>query len=778
MCRKRLYSWLLFLLASAALAGMVFSGTGRRLRASLKLDWLKLRPVVAAGNVNVTVDYAIQYQTLEGFGQAEPSSLVYPGVAPAASDSVRAVAIDKAFHQVGINMGTIGGLLESPGSYDQRQNDNADPFAVSWPGFNADGLTGTKRYLVDLAKPFGFTNYYLGAEAPNVRWQSPWLAPIRQQDYGRFLDEAAEQVVANVTYWKNTYGEEPRYYQFGNEQLSGNHVSMNPDGSGYGSVDPTTQLVDLAKRAGARLRAAGFQKIRFMVGTEETEEVSLQVASAILADPDASQYVGAIGYHTYPYGQGYSSVPFILTTSGVGAPDAGRIAVRNRIRDLAKQHSIGAWLTENSHGGISPLAFDDCRARAIHIHDEFLYANAAAYFGEASMWDLASQQMHFGNSNLYGTDNEGNVVLIDNSTGRVDITGIGYAIGHYARWVKPGAARIDAQSGDPLVQVTAFRDDTSGRVSLVLINNSGSSTTVTVNLNNAALSGSLTGEQSTPAAYWTPLPAFLPDSTTAFHLVLPATSVTSVAGQISGTVSGTPPARLVSSASYLPASVAPDSIASVFLSAPGIAAGTAQSVPLPGSLNGISIALRDSAGATRQAALFFVSPNQINLQVPPGLATGLANFTVSGPAGVLASGTATIASTAPGLFSANGDGAGVAAAQVLRSQPGGSQTILPVFQCGTSPGTCRSVPLDLVPGQDQVFLIFYGTGIRNRASLADVVLKIGGVSAQVVYAGPQQDVPGLDQINVLAPQVHGGGDLQVQLSVGGSVANTVTVGVQ
>src|SRR5262249_30996260 len=121
------------------------------------IRWLKPRSVRAAANVNITVDLTLRYQTLEGFGQAEPSSLYYPPNPPAMSDALRAVAIDKAFHQVGINMGTIGALLESPGTYDQRQNDNSDPFNTNWAGFNADALVGVKKYLIDLAKPYGFT---------------------------------------------------------------------------------------------------------------------------------------------------------------------------------------------------------------------------------------------------------------------------------------------------------------------------------------------------------------------------------------------------------------------------------------------------------------------------------------------------------------------------------------------------------------------------------------------------------------------------------------------
>ena len=102
-------------------------------------------------------------------------------------------------------------------------------------------------------------------------------------------------------------------------------------------------------------------------------------------------------------------------------------------------------MTENSHGG-PPLSYNTFRARVVQIHDEFLYANASAYFGEEAMWDLTSQRLHFKNGDLYG-DSEGNIVLINNDTGAVDITGIGYAIGHYARWVKPGAVRVEGLPG-------------------------------------------------------------------------------------------------------------------------------------------------------------------------------------------------------------------------------------------------------------------------------------------------------------------------------------------
>lgn len=529
------YGFFIVVSAAAAVYGLISIRDLSIATAASIGNWLRVQPVEAARSAEVAVNAAAEFQHLEGFGQAEPCALVYPGVPPAISDALRAAAIEKAFHEVGINMGTIGQLVESPGSWEQRQNDNDDPFTINWKGFSPEILSLTKQYLVDLAKPYGFTGYFLGAEGPNVRWQSPWLARIRMHDYGRFLDEGAEQVLANIAYWKNTYGEELAYYQLGNEQKSGNHASSDPDNEWtHGPVEVTQQVVDLVKRAGARLRDAGFNKTRFLVANEETESHSYDVASAVLNDRKAAQYVGAIGYHTYPYHQGYSSVEFILSTSGAGRPDLERVRLRNQIRDLAKAHHVGVWLTENSNAG-DPFRYDTFRARAIQIHDEFLYANAGAYFAECGIWDEASQKMHFGNMDLSGA--EGSAVFIHNSKGNVEIAGIGYAIGHYARWAKPGSVRIDSRSTDPLVQVTAFRDDAAGRLALVLINNSNTAMETSVTVKGAGLSGTWQGEQSTPGAYWQPLAALQPESSTTLRISLPPTSVTSVAGPMGNSVS-------------------------------------------------------------------------------------------------------------------------------------------------------------------------------------------------------------------------------------------------
>jgi uncharacterized protein (TIGR03437 family) len=237
----------------------------------------------------------------------------------------------------------------------------------------------------------------------------------------------------------------------------------------------------------------------------------------------------------------------------------------------------------------------------------------------------------------------------------------------------------------------------------------------------------------------------------------------------------------VSAATFLrDAPLAPESIASGF--GLGLALTTElapPNPPLPTSLAGTTVKVTDSAASERLASLWFVSPGQINYYVPEGTKTGPATVTVERQNRALAAGAFQIDAVAPGLFSANANGRGVAAAIAVRAKPDGSQSWQHVFPQGCVPGSCVSTPIDLGPETDLIFLLLYGTGIRGRSSLSAVTAKIGGVDAPVEYAGPVAGFTGLDQVNVRVPRsLMGRGEVNVQLTVGGRTANTVTVNIR
>ncbi len=236
----------------------------------------------------------------------------------------------------------------------------------------------------------------------------------------------------------------------------------------------------------------------------------------------------------------------------------------------------------------------------------------------------------------------------------------------------------------------------------------------------------------------------------------------------------------VSASSFRPnAELAVESIASAFGSSLAIVTQAATTQPLPTVFFGTRVTVRDSTGMERDASLFFVSPGQVNYQVPPGTAPGNATVIVTSADGNAASGNLTIAQVAPGLFAANANGQGVAAAVVQRRNAAGQDSFEPVavFDLVTNQFVAR--PIDLGPETDQVFLLLFGTGFRFRSALSAVTARIGGMDAQVTFAGAQTGLVGLDQCNLRLPRsLAGRGDVEIVLTVDGKTANRVRVTIR
>jgi uncharacterized protein (TIGR03437 family) len=238
-----------------------------------------------------------------------------------------------------------------------------------------------------------------------------------------------------------------------------------------------------------------------------------------------------------------------------------------------------------------------------------------------------------------------------------------------------------------------------------------------------------------------------------------------------------PKALVVVNAAGGSAVVAPDSIASAFGRGIGAPTKSALSQPLPTTLGGVSVQSTDSAKASLMHPLFYVAPNQVNFVISAGVARGMATVRILNGDSPAPSVDVQVATIAPGLFTANGAGVGVAAAiAIRRSIATQTDSPIPVFHCDAN--GCTSAPID-IGGDSQVFLELYGTGIRGRSALSNVSVKIGGVAAPVLFAGPQGQFPGLDQVNIAMPTgLNRHGEQDLVLTVDGITANTVRVNVR
>jgi|GEM_PF-2575028 len=239
----------------------------------------------------------------------------------------------------------------------------------------------------------------------------------------------------------------------------------------------------------------------------------------------------------------------------------------------------------------------------------------------------------------------------------------------------------------------------------------------------------------------------------------------------------------VSAASYESDTLATESIIAAFGSGLASTTAAANTRPLPTTLAGTTVKITDSVGTEYLAPLFFVSPMQINYQIPPDAAPGPAIVEVMREDGATSFGIILIDTVAPGLFTADASGKGLASAVALRVKADGSQIFEPIVRFDPSQNKFVAVPIDLGPdlgdATDQVFLILFGTGIRFRSDLSAVSAKIGGVDAQVLYAGEQSVFVGLDQINVRLPRsLIGRGEVDITLMADSKPANTVKVRIR
>nr|MDQ3009385.1 hypothetical protein [Acidobacteriota bacterium] len=203
---------------------------------------------------------------------------------------------------------------------------------------------------------------------------------------------------------------------------------------------------------------------------------------------------------------------------------------------------------------------------------------------------------------------------------------------------------------------------------------------------------------------------------------------------------------------------------------------SATTTPLPTQLDGSEVVVRDSTSTDRNAPLFFVAPSQINYLIPAGTANGTATISVKRSGTVVAQGTVQIESTSPGIFTANASGTGVPAALALRVV-GTTQTFETIYS--TQTGQPVATPINLGPVGNDVYLILYGTGVRNAVAAA-VSATIGGTPTPILGFAPAPGFVGLDQINVgpIPRSLAGRGAVNVELTVGTKTANTVTINIQ
>ena len=189
----------------------------------------------------------------------------------------------------------------------------------------------------------------------------------------------------------------------------------------------------------------------------------------------------------------------------------------------------------------------------------------------------------------------------------------------------------------------------------------------------------------------------------------------------------------------------------------------------PVELEGVTVTI-----AGRNAYVSYISPNQINAQVPDSIGTGPVEVVVS---------TATNGASDPVKITAAAAAPGLLAPSSFLIA--GTQYLVAIHSDGAFVG-----PADLIagaafrPAKPGDVLVLYGVGfgetnpkvapgnvVANAAPVSGVDIAFGTNPAQVLFAGLAPGAIGLYQFNVVVPIGAGTGNVPLRIRLGGAAVN-------
>ncbi len=211
--------------------------------------------------------------------------------------------------------------------------------------------------------------------------------------------------------------------------------------------------------------------------------------------------------------------------------------------------------------------------------------------------------------------------------------------------------------------------------------------------------------------------------------------------------------------------VAPGSVATLFGTNLASSTGYATSLPLPTSLAGTSVTI-----AGFSAPLFYVSPTQINFQVPWEL-TGSNNSLIVNNVGTQSAPySLSTPLFAPGVYTASATGTGPG--QIMHSDFSLVTTSNPAVAGETVMVLCTGLGAVTPAGADGAAAPTSPAALLNST----VTVAIGGPSSNVGFAGLAPGSVGYDRVDLIVPNLPSG-VYTLQLAIGGVNANPVQISV-
>jgi len=455
--------------------------------------------IVSPAQVNVTVNLATQYQTIEGFG-------AYMAMSP--------WKVKSGPFYVDVNLDAVGfydSLVSELGVTMWRTNvaDKADDFEPSEGVFNPSALLNFGSNIIGNARKL--MAVAAAQREPVEFFTSCWSPPSWMKVGGVAacgVEAAPDVNNQTASTCRLSVGMESAYATFLETFVRIFQDSTGKELYGLSTQDEpaftetyescwwsTTRYRDVLKIVARQFRAHGLNT-GFIAAEDMSWAFPNHYESYIRQDAEALGYVRAWAVHGY--------------TDGVHSDTGAYRGETPTDKPL--------WQTETSGSGYGS-GINDWNGAIVLARDILKYLRD----GKMAMWTWWSLQDICGAAGCEATA-PSEYCLIANGTPTAKY----YASRHFYRFIRPGARQVASTSGNASLQVAAFRHEAHNCVTIVLLNTSSSA--LTVNLSGSGLPATYTMETSTASAKRVQSTAGLSG------IAIPATSiVTLVSGQYSHT---------------------------------------------------------------------------------------------------------------------------------------------------------------------------------------------------------------------------------------------------
>jgi len=406
----------------------------------------------SASGATITVNGAQTYQTIDGFGvNANHRSWNGAELQP---------VLDALIDQAGM---TLFRVIYDNADW-EAANDNGDSNTLNWTYYNSVYNSAEFNKLWDMSAYLnsrGITDGLIyNFQGPGPAWMCGTSNPNLQSLTVGLEDEWAEMIVSQLYYARNVRGVQFRSVMPNNEPdigVQGIHLS--------GAAQYATTLHKLA----LKLDANGLSDVT-IIGPD-LASTDNNYFSAMEADPTIMAKVARLSVHGYTDGGGTSTMPDYVP----GSPYPN-------IKYWISEYNV--WCSVCDFGQRGTYDWTYCKGTANYLLDHLLNGVSAGLVWEGyDSYYLIPNNSPTGNWSFWGlfsVDDEN--APVKTYTPRKNF----YTVAQISKFVRPGAQRINVSgSTAPFSPLLAFKHTGLGQVTVVGINTSSSSATLTCTLQSA-----------------------------------------------------------------------------------------------------------------------------------------------------------------------------------------------------------------------------------------------------------------------------------------------------